>query len=75
MDNITRYTYTDGDERYVVTFTRLTDLTANKFIDRLSGPKKVAAKLAGFDGKIDVHAHYVPEVCAGVSRITAGRWT
>jgi CrtC N-terminal lipocalin domain len=50
VGNVTRYTYTDGDERYVVTFTRLTDLAANKFTDRLSGPKKVAAKLAGFDG-------------------------
>jgi hypothetical protein len=50
VGNVTRYTYTDGDERYVVTFTRLTDLAADKFIDQLTGPKKAAAKLAGFDG-------------------------
>lgn len=50
VGNVTRYTYIDGDERYVVTFTRLTDLTANKFIDQLSGPKKAVARLAGFDG-------------------------
>jgi hypothetical protein len=48
--NVTRYTYTDGDERYVVTFTRHSDLMGAKFIDELKGPKKAAAKLAGFDG-------------------------
>ncbi|MFE4632192.1 hydroxyneurosporene dehydrogenase [Streptomyces sp. NPDC056773] len=47
---VTRYTYTDGDERYVVTYTRHTDLSAAKFIDDLKGPKKVAARLTGFDG-------------------------
>ena len=48
--NVTRYTYTDGDERYVVTYTRHRDLSAVKFVDDLHGPKKLAAKLAGFDG-------------------------
>jgi predicted secreted hydrolase len=48
--NLTRYTYRDGDETYVVTFTRHRDLVMTKFIDMLHGPKKVAAKLAGFDG-------------------------
>ena len=48
--NVTRYAYTDGAERYVVTFTRYSDLTAQKFIDELKGPKKAAARLAGFDG-------------------------
>lgn len=48
--NLTRYTYTDGDDRYVITFTRHTDLSTTKFIDDLKGPKKAAAKLAGFDG-------------------------
>ncbi|MFD6885497.1 hydroxyneurosporene dehydrogenase [Streptomyces sp. NPDC059957] len=50
VGNVTRYTYTDGDERYVITYTRHEDLAATKFIDSLRGPKKAAAKLAGFDG-------------------------
>ena len=50
VGNVTRYTYTDGDQRYVVTFTRYSDLTVQKFIDDLKGPKKAAARLAGFDG-------------------------
>jgi hypothetical protein len=50
VGNVTRYTYTDGDERYVVTFTRHADLAAAKMTDGLKGPKKVAAKLVGFDG-------------------------
>jgi predicted secreted hydrolase len=48
--NVTRYIYTDGDESYVVTFTRHRDLAANRLIDQLHGPKKVAAKLIRFDG-------------------------
>ena len=50
VGNVTRYTYTDGEERYVVTYTRYSDLTAEKFIDQLNRAKKVAARLAGFDG-------------------------
>jgi hypothetical protein len=50
VGNVTRYTYTDGEDRYVITFNRHADLTSNKFIDDLKGPKKAAAKLAGFDG-------------------------
>ncbi|MEY9846315.1 hypothetical protein ABH940_003402 [Streptacidiphilus sp. BW17] len=50
VTGVTRYTYTDGDERYVVTFTRHSDLATVKFIDDLKGPKKAAAKLIGFDG-------------------------
>ena len=48
--NLTRYTYRDGGESYAVTFTRYRDLVVTKFIDQLHGPKKVAARLAGFDG-------------------------
>jgi len=48
--NLTRYTYRDGGESYTVTFTRYRDLVVTKFIDQLHGPKKVAARLAGFDG-------------------------
>jgi hypothetical protein len=50
VGNVTRYTYTDGEERYVVTYTRHSDLASEKFIDELKGPKKAAARLAGFDG-------------------------
>jgi hypothetical protein len=48
--NVTRYTYTDGDDTYIVTFTRHRDLAVNKLIDELHGPKKVAARLLRFDG-------------------------
>jgi hypothetical protein len=48
--NVTRYTYTSGDDTYVVTFTRHRDLTANRLIDELHGAKKVAARLIRFDG-------------------------
>ena len=48
--NVTRYTYTGDDERYVVTFTRHSDLALTKMVDDLTGLKKVAAKLARFDG-------------------------
>jgi hypothetical protein len=48
--NVTRYTYTEGDERYVVTFTRHTDLVTSRMVDDLKGPQKIAAKVVGFDG-------------------------
>ncbi|MDQ1702267.1 MAG: hypothetical protein QOF57_1519 [Frankiaceae bacterium] len=48
--NVTRYTYTDGDDRYVVTFTRHADLAATRMLDDIKGPKKIAARLVGFDG-------------------------
>ena len=50
VGNVTRYTYTDGEERYVITFTRLSDLAMDKFIDELKGLKKAVARLARFDG-------------------------
>jgi len=50
VGNVTRYTYTDGDERYVTTFTRYSDIASDKFIDNLKGPKKLVARLARFDG-------------------------
>ncbi|HVW44913.1 MAG TPA: lipocalin-like domain-containing protein [Amycolatopsis sp.] len=48
--NLTRYTYSDGADSYIVTFTRHRDLTANKLINEIDGPKRLAAKIAGFDG-------------------------
>lgn len=46
----TRYTYERGDERIEVAFHRERDLTRTRMIDSLTGPKKVAARLVGFDG-------------------------
>ena len=48
--NVTRYTYINADETYVITFTRHRDLTVNRLIDQLHGPKKMAARLIRFDG-------------------------
>jgi len=48
--NVTRYTYTDADDRYVVTYTRHADLATEKFVDELSLPRKLAAQAIGFDG-------------------------
>jgi predicted secreted hydrolase len=48
--NVVRYAYDDGDDRYVVTYTRQDDLTRNKLIDGLHGIKRLAATLAGFAG-------------------------
>lgn len=46
----TRYTYTRGDDRYIVTFTREQDLTRDRMIDGVTGLKKLAAKVTRFDG-------------------------
>jgi hypothetical protein len=50
VGNVTRYTYTDGDEKYVITYTRHRDLSTMKFLDGVKGPKRLAARLLGFDG-------------------------
>ncbi len=46
----TRYTYRDGEDRYVLSFTRSHDLPATRMADAINGVKRVAAKLARFDG-------------------------
>lgn len=46
----TRYTYQDGEDRYVVSFTRSHDLSVNRMIDATTGVKRIAAKLVHFDG-------------------------
>jgi hypothetical protein len=46
----TRYTYQEGEERYVVSFTRTRDLSATRMVDTIKGVKRIAAKLAHFDG-------------------------
>ncbi len=48
--NVVRYRYEDGDDTYVVTYTRQEDLTRNQLIDGVHGVKRVAATLARFDG-------------------------
>jgi hypothetical protein len=48
--NVTRYTYVDGDDSYIVNFTRHRDLAVSKLINDLDGLKKAAAKLVRFDG-------------------------
>jgi hypothetical protein len=46
----TRYTYRDGQDRYVVSFTRKHDLTTDRMVDNIKGVKRIAARLAHFDG-------------------------
>jgi hypothetical protein len=46
----TRYIYRDGEDRYVVSFTRRQDLSADRLVDGIKGVKRIAAKLAHFDG-------------------------
>ena len=46
----TRYTYQDGADRYVASFTRTRDLTLSPMIDSIRGIKHLAARLAHFDG-------------------------
>jgi len=47
---ITRYSYDDGEDRYVVSFTRARDLSAARMADAIKGVKRIAARLAHFDG-------------------------
>jgi hypothetical protein len=47
---VTTYTYDDGADRYVVTFTKHRDLLANTFLEQMSGWRKAAARLIRFDG-------------------------
>lgn len=47
---VTQYYYDDGKDRYVVTFTRHRDLVAKSFVDEMSGLRRMAARLIGFDG-------------------------
>ncbi|HEX4865678.1 MAG TPA: hypothetical protein VFV02_16535 [Acidimicrobiales bacterium] len=46
----TRYVYQDGEDQYVVSFTRTRDLTLSRMIDDVKGVKHLAARLARFDG-------------------------
>ncbi|AWS42526.1 hydroxyneurosporene dehydrogenase [Streptosporangium sp. 'caverna'] len=46
----TRYHYDDGDDGYVVTFTKHRDLVANTFVEQMKGWRKAAARLIRVDG-------------------------
>ena len=46
----TRYTYRDGEDCHVVAFTRTHDLSVDRMIETVKGVKRIAAKLAHFDG-------------------------
>jgi hypothetical protein len=48
----TRYVYENGDDRIVVSFARERDIAVTKLVDEMTGWKKAAARLAGFDGAI-----------------------
>jgi hypothetical protein len=63
----TRYTYQDGEDRYVVSFTRTRDLSATRMVDAIKGLKHIAAKLAHFDG---AYLRFVGEI--EISRYRGG---
>jgi hypothetical protein len=46
----TRYIYQDGEDRYVVSFSRTRDLSLNRMIDGVKGLQHFAARLVHFDG-------------------------
>jgi hypothetical protein len=47
---VSRYVYEQNDDRIVVSFARERDLTRERMVDALTWPKRLAAKLARFDG-------------------------
>jgi hypothetical protein len=47
---LSRYVYEQNDDRIVVSFTRERDLARERMVDALTWPKRLAAKLARFDG-------------------------
>jgi CrtC N-terminal lipocalin domain len=47
---VLRYSYQDGDDRYVVTYARKGDLARGRLIDGVRGIRRLAATLARFDG-------------------------
>src|ERR1035441_4760753 len=48
--DITRYTYRDGDTRYVVTFERQKTILQTVFREEMPLIKRLLAKIVGFDG-------------------------
>ena len=52
VGNIHSYTYRDGDEEYELSYSRENTMPENKFIDTVTGFKKLAAKLIIYDGSL-----------------------
>jgi hypothetical protein len=50
VTDVTRYTYRDGDARYVVTFERQKTILQAVFTERMPFIKRLIAKIVGFDG-------------------------
>lgn len=48
--DVTRYTYQDGDTRFVVSFERKETILQAIFTDRMPWLKRIVAQLIGFDG-------------------------
>jgi hypothetical protein len=48
--DITRYDYRDGDDRYLVTFTRNRTILRTRFLDDMSADERAMAESIGFDG-------------------------
>jgi hypothetical protein len=48
--DITRYDYRDGDDRYVVTFTRDRTILRTRFLDDMPADERALAESIGFDG-------------------------
>jgi hypothetical protein len=48
--SVTRYVYEHNDDKIVVSFTRERDLSRERMVDTLTWPKRLAARLARFDG-------------------------
>ncbi|HYT78749.1 MAG TPA: hypothetical protein VEQ37_05760 [Actinomycetota bacterium] len=65
----TRHTYRDGEDRYLVSFTRTQDLSATRMIDTIKGVKRIGAKLAHFDG---AYLRFVGDI--EISRYRGGEW-
>ena len=56
---VTRFSYTDGEDRYVVSFTRTHDLSDSRMIDSMKGFKRIAARLARFAG---AYLHFAGDI-------------
>jgi len=50
VGDVVVYEYNDGDEEYRVSFRRKQTIVDHQLIDEVSGPKRVLARLAHFDG-------------------------
>ena len=44
------YDYNDGEKHYRISYLRKNTITKERMLDQIKGPKKILAKLSGFDG-------------------------